>query len=87
MFSEIKVLFLSPRERIRLGAWLSGQERVKAINPGRWTQLVHGSTDYISFKELAHLMDCVTPCGYALDIIRGDVKVTILEEEAPIDVS
>ena len=70
-----KVLFLNPRERVRLATWLSQLESVRAINPGRWQQLCDGSTDYISHNELAHLMDVATPCGYALDVIRGSVQV------------
>ena len=74
-----KVLFLNPRERVRLATWLSQLEPVRAINPGRWQQLCDGSTDYVSHNELAHLMDVCTPVGYATDIIRGTCCVRVKE--------
>ena len=70
-----KVLFLNPRERERLGAWLSQLEPVTAINRGRWHQLSDGSTDYISHKELEHISDVCPPCGFATEIIRGTCTV------------
>lgn len=76
---ENRILFLNPRERVRLATWLSQLESVRAINPGRWQQLCDGSTDYISHNELAHLMDVATPCGYALDVIRGTCSVQVQE--------
>ena len=72
-----KILFLNPQERERLAAWLGQLEPVTAINRGRWQQLCDGSTDYISHRELAHLMDVCTPVGYALDIIRGTCSVKV----------
>jgi hypothetical protein len=74
-----RVLFLNPPERVRISAWLKDQERVLTVNPGRWQQLKDGSTNYISFKELGELMDCCSPCGYALDVIRGTVEVTTFQ--------
>ena len=70
-----RIIDLSPIERERLATWLSQLEPVTAINRGRWVQLCDGSTNYISTRELAHLMDVATPCGYALDIIRGTCTV------------
>ena len=78
-----KILFLNPRERVRLAVWLSQLEPVLAINPGRWQQLCDGSTDYVSHKELAHLMDVATPAGYAMDIIRGTCEVRVDELQVP----
>ena len=74
-----KVLFLNPRERVRLAAWLSQLEPVRAINPGRWQQLCDGSTDYISQKELQILSDQAQPVSYASDIIRGTVEIKVSE--------
>ena len=83
-----RIIDLSPIERERLATWLSQLEPVTAINRGRWVQLTDGSTDYISHRELAHLMDVAPPYGMALDIIRGhaEVKVDVfnLSQEAPM---
>jgi len=73
-----KILFLDPVERVRLGAWLSTLERVTAINLGRWHQLCDGSTEYLSHRELAYLMDWAIPIGYALDIILGDCEIQVV---------
>ena len=70
-----RIIDLSPIERQRLAAWLTQLAPVRAINRGRWVQLCDGSSSYISHRELAHLMDVATPCGYALDIIRGTCTV------------
>ena len=72
-----RILFLSLQERVRLATWLSQLEPVTAINRGRWTQLCDGSTDYVSHRELACLMDVATPCGFAMDIIRGTCRVEV----------
>ena len=76
---ENRILFLNPRERVRLATWLSQLESVRAINPGRWQQLVDGSSDYISHKELEHISDVCPPYGYAADIIRGTVEIQVSE--------
>ena len=74
-----RILYLTDADSKRLSAWLSQLEPVREINPGRWQQLCDGSTDYISHNELAHLMDVATPCGYALDVIRGTCSVQVQE--------
>lgn len=78
-----KILFLDPTESGRLAAWLSQLERVPAINLGRWHSLCLGS-DYIGHRELAHLMDCAPPVGFAMQIIRGTCEVTALGVEVVI---
>lgn len=67
----IEFITLDASERERVAAWLDGMERVTTINLGRWVQLQDGSTDYLSVKELAELMDNCPPFGFALEIIMG----------------
>ena len=73
-----KYLVINPVERGRLAAWLSTLERIRTINLGRWYQLCDGLTDYVSHRELAELMDCAPPVGFAIDIVRGDCIVSEL---------
>lgn len=82
MHTKDRVLFLTVPERARLACWLHQYEiPPPGLNRGRWYQLREGMTDYIAFKELAALMDEVPPLGIAMDVIRGNIRVTVSERE------
>ena len=71
------IIYLTTQDRDRLSKWLAevSQPCPPDFNWGRFQFLLLGASNYISTKELALLMDCLPPIGYACDIIRGEVEV------------
>ena len=62
-------IYLPPTARRELRRWLSGRERIKAINPLRYAEFTSERADSMTQHELMSLIDCT---GYGLlDVLMG----------------
>ena len=75
------IIMLTPRERLRLAAWLTDYDRPPDFNLGRYRLLQQAGSDYISAREMGLLMDEMYPIGSAVDVIRGTMIINVSEAD------
>lgn len=56
-------IYLPPTARTGLRLWLSGRERIKAIDRLRYVQFTTEQSSTITYRELSSIIDCT---GYGV---------------------